>query len=53
MFDIALNEEDIMSVTFYGRKIHCLSSQNLKQMMITHLLQSYNIRMNSTNKYFH
>ena len=56
MFDIDLTGADLVSSTFgtppMNRSIQCISNDSLKQMIINHLLQTYSIRMNCTNKYF-
>jgi len=52
MFDITVNEEDLSMVSFYKKETQCISNQDLKQMILDHLFQNYNIRMNCTNKYF-
>src|SRR5439155_1162732 len=52
MFDIAIKEGDLAQVTFLGKATMCLVSQHLKQMILDHLLQKYQIRMNCTSKYF-
>jgi len=52
MFDVNLVDQDLTTVNFYNKMTQCISNQDLKQMIVDHLFQNYNIRMNCTNKYF-
>ncbi len=52
MFDFSLSDQDLTTVNFHKKITQCISNQDLKQMIIDHLFQNYNIRMNCTNKYF-
>lgn len=52
MFDNTINDTDITQTTINGKYVQQLTNNDLKQMIIRHLFQTYNIRMNSTNKYF-
>lgn len=52
MFDLELKDEDWSPIKFMGRTITYLTNAQLKQTIINHLLQNFNIRMNCTNKYF-
>ena len=53
MFSESINDSDVTMVPFLNQKMtQCLTNHNLKQMIINHLLQNYNIRFNCTNKYF-
>jgi hypothetical protein len=52
MFDYVLEEKDLKEVTFNGKLLKQLINQDLKQMIIDHLFQQYDIRMSCTNKYF-
>lgn len=52
MFDFELNEKDLRDITLNGKKLKQLIDADLKQMIINHLFQTYNIKMSCTNKYF-
>lgn len=52
MFDFELQEKDVQETTLNGKKCRQIINNDLKQMIITHLFQTFNIKMNCTNKYF-
>uniref|UniRef100_A0A6C0BM17 mRNA capping enzyme adenylation domain-containing protein n=1 Tax=viral metagenome TaxID=1070528 RepID=A0A6C0BM17_9ZZZZ len=45
-------DSDLQPTKLYGKTVSSVSNRDLQQAMTHHLLQNYNIRMNSTNKYF-
>lgn len=52
MFDCELEDHDLKDITLNGKHFKQIVNTHLKQMIIDHLFQTYNIRMNCTNKYF-
>jgi hypothetical protein len=52
MFEIDLDEKDLKEITLNGKALKHIANNDLKQMIINHLFQTYYIKMNCTNKFF-
>ena len=49
MLEVNLDEKDLRDITLNGKKLKQIVNTDLKQTIIDHLFQKYNIKMSCTN----
>jgi len=52
MFNLAIQSTDLEPVQLYGKAVQRLKNVTIRQTILAHLEQAFNIRLNCTNKYF-